>query len=71
MVENDTIITSGFSSIFPEGINVGTIESYSLEKGNFYEIKVRLFTDFQSLFHVNVIRNYQKEEQLNLEDRAS
>jgi rod shape-determining protein MreC len=70
LVENDTIITSGFSSIFPEGINVGTIESFSLEKGNFYEIRVRLFTDFQSLFHVNVIRNYQKEEQLNLEDRS-
>lgn len=70
LMENDTIVTSGFSSIFPEGIKVGTIESFSLEKGNFYEIKVRLFTDFQSLFHVNVIRNYQKEEQLNLEDRA-
>jgi len=70
MMENDTILTSGFSSIFPEGIEVGTIESYSLEKGNFYEIRVRLFTEFQSLFHVNIIRNYQKEEQLNLEDRS-
>ena len=67
MMEDDTIVTSGFSSIFPEGIEVGTIESFSLEKGNFYEIRVRLSTDFQSLFHVNVIRNYQKEEQLNLE----
>jgi rod shape-determining protein MreC len=70
MTKNDTIVTSGFSSIFPEGIEVGTTESFSLEKGNFYEIRVRLFTEFQSLFHVNVIRNYQKEEQLNLEDRS-
>jgi len=68
-LENDTIITSGFSSIFPEGIEVGIIESFSLEKGNFYEIRVRLSSDFQRLFHVNVIRNYQQEEQLNLEEQ--
>lgn len=70
LMEGDTILTSGFSSIFPEGIEVGTLESYSLEKGNFYEIRVRLSTGFQSLFHVNIIRNYQKEERLNLEDQS-
>ena len=68
--EGDTIMTSGFSSIFPEGITVGHIESFSLEKGNFYDISVKLSTIFQSLFHVNVIRNYRQEEQLELEDRA-
>jgi rod shape-determining protein MreC len=69
IVENDTILTSGFSSIFPEGIEVGIIESYVLEKGNFYDIKVKLSTDFQHLFHVNVIRNFRQEEQLNLEEK--
>lgn len=69
ILENDTILTSGFSSIFPEGIQVGIIESYVLEKGNFYDIKVKLSTDFQRLFHVNVIRNFRQEEQLNLEDQ--
>jgi rod shape-determining protein MreC len=68
LVEGDTILTSGFSSIFPEGIEVGKIESFSLEKGNFYDIRVELFTDFQRLFHVNVIRNYQREERLKLEN---
>jgi len=65
----DTILTSGFSSIFPEGIEVGRIESFSLEKGNFYDIRVELYTDFQRLYHVNVIRNYRQEEQLNLENQ--
>jgi rod shape-determining protein MreC len=65
----DTILTSGFSSIFPEGIEVGVIETFSLDKGNFYDIKVSLFTDYQNLYHVNVIRNYRQEEQLNLENR--
>ena len=69
ILENDTILTSGFSSIFPEGIEVGTIESFVLEKGNFYDIKVKLSTDFQHLFHVNVIRNFRQEEQLNLEEQ--
>ncbi len=68
LFENDTIVTSGFSSIFPEGIQVGTIESFSLEKGNFYEIRVKLFTDFQSLFNVNIIRNFRQEEQRSLEE---
>ena len=65
----DTILTSGFSSIFPEGIEVGIIETFSLDKGNFYDIKISLFTDFQRLYHVNVIRNYRQEEQLNLENQ--
>ncbi len=67
LLQGDTILTSGFSSIFPEGIKVGKIESFSLDKGNFYEIQVRLSTEFQRLFHVNVIRNFRQEEQQNLE----
>ncbi len=67
--QGDTIVTSGFSSIFPEGIMVGEIDEFSLEEGNFYDIRIRLFNDFQRLYHVNIIRNYRQEEQLNLENR--
>ncbi len=70
VTEGDTIVTSGFSSIFPEGIEIGWIDSFQLEKGNFYDINIRLSTDFQRLFHVNVIRNVRQEEQLNLEDQT-
>jgi rod shape-determining protein MreC len=69
LAAGDTILTSGFSSIFPEGIELGVIESFSLDKGNFYDISVSLFTDFQRLYHVNVIRNYRQEEQLNLQSK--
>lgn len=65
----DTIQTSGFSAIFPEGIPIGRVEEFSIEQGNFYDIRVRLFTRFQSLFHVNVIRNYRQVEQAELEAR--
>jgi rod shape-determining protein MreC len=70
LVLHDTIVTSGFSTIFPEGIDVGTIDSFSLDKGNFYEIRVRLSTDVQKLFNVNVIRNFKQDEQLNLEQQT-
>ncbi|HER08191.1 MAG TPA: rod shape-determining protein MreC [Bacteroides sp.] len=66
----DTIVTSGYSAIFPDGIEVGQIASFSLESGNFYDIRVKLFTEYQSLFHINVIRNYRQDEQINLEQNA-
>jgi len=70
LAEGDTIVTSGFSSIFPDNIPVGRIESYTLEKGNFYDIRVVLFTQFQQLHHVNVIRNFKRSEQLLLEQNT-
>jgi rod shape-determining protein MreC len=65
--EGDSIVTSGFSSIFPEGLYVGKVHRASMEEGNFYEIDVRLGTDFQRLFHVNIIENYKQKEQRELE----
>jgi rod shape-determining protein MreC len=66
VAEGDTIVTSGYSAIFPEGIPVGTVEKATVENGNFYNIRVRLFTDFRHLTYVDVIRNLQKEEQQKL-----
>lgn len=63
----DTIVTSGYSAIFPEGLYVGTISSYELQEGNFYHIDVSLGTDFQRLFHVKIIRNDLRQEQIELE----
>ena len=68
--KGDTIVTSGYSAIFPEGLPVGTISKYSLEEGNFYEIRVSLFTRFQQLFYVNVINNFLQDEQRTLEKES-
>jgi len=65
--EGDTIVTSGYSAIFPEGILIGKVEELTAREGNFYQIKVKLFTDFGKLFHVNVISNFYREEQKKLE----
>jgi rod shape-determining protein MreC len=67
----DSIVTSGFSAIFPEGLHVGTISDFSLQEGNFFEIRVLLGTDFSTLFYVNVIKNFLQEEQRELEEKTN
>lgn len=68
--KGDTIITSGYSTIFPEGTMIGVIHDFSIEDGNFYEIIVDLSTDFRQLTYVNVIRNLTRMEQSELENRT-
>lgn len=59
----DTIVTSGFSSFFPEGIILGTVESFAKPGGDsFYTIRVKLSVDFKSLSYVEVIENNKKAE---------
>lgn len=64
----DTIITSGYSGIFPEGIIIGIVEdSKSQNDDNFLTLKVKLSTDFSSLKDVLIIKNNDKEELMQLE----
>jgi len=64
----DTIITSGFSTIFPEGILIGKIESFFKPEGlNFYTIKVALFNDLNSAQYVYVVNNLLREERIKIE----
>ena len=59
----DTIITSGYSTVFPEGIPVGVIEKHDKDHDdNFYQLGIRLLTDFTTLSTVRVIENFMKEE---------
>ena len=67
ILPGDTIVTSGFSAIFPEGIPVGTVRDFEALEGNFYTITVEIAVDYKKLSHVNVIRNLLREEQLELE----
>ncbi|TAL58792.1 MAG: rod shape-determining protein MreC [Bacteroidetes bacterium] len=66
--KGDVIVTSSYSSIFPEGIMVGTIENFKKIAGNtFYNVTVKLSTNFNRLSYVNVVNNLKKEEQTGLE----
>lgn len=59
----DTIVTSGFSSAFPEGVNVGTVkEELRYHDDNFHAVRVELFTDFSTLGTVRVVKDRLRDE---------
>ena len=65
----DTIITGGRSTIFPKGIEIGTVTSFELDAAeDFYEININLFNDMTNIGHVYIINNNDSEEILNLEN---
>ncbi len=66
--EGDTIITSGYSSSFPEGLLVGTVEEFNIKESDaYYHIKVGLSVNFKTLTHVKVINYKHFQEQDKLE----
>ena len=69
--QGDTIVTSGYSSIFPEGLTIGTVESVHREGANFLSIKILLAVEFRAMTHVYIIRNKQKAEREQLEEYYS
>lgn len=63
----DTIISSGNSLIFPEGIIIGTIVDQTIaENKNLGEATLAFSTDFNSLQYVYLIKNKMKPEQDSL-----
>jgi rod shape-determining protein MreC len=68
--KGDTIITGGQSEIFPEGINIGTVDKiYTKDKTSFYVINVKLFNDMTNLGHVYIIKSKDRDELINLEKK--
>jgi rod shape-determining protein MreC len=54
----DTVITSGYSGIFPENITIGNIYSINLaEDAQFYDLKVKLINDLHKITYVEVVEN--------------
>lgn len=66
--KGDTIVTTGFSSIFPNDITIGTVESFDIKGGNFFTIKVKLFNEFRKLNYVTIVDDIFKEERKSLEN---
>lgn len=69
--KGDTVVTSGYSSIFPEGLMVGTVEEYDVgEDANYLILKVRLAVRFDALSTVRVIRFAGRDEYNQLRKEA-
>ncbi len=67
----DTVVTSDLNSVFPGGVPVGYVrELKPSTDGAFWDIKLRLATDFPNLSYVYVVDNLLKAEQDSLEAEA-
>lgn len=67
----DTVITGGKSTIFPEGIPVGTIKNFQTKNNNYEYINITLFNDMSSIGYVQIITNFHQDEIINLEEKTS
>ncbi|MEZ5003186.1 MAG: rod shape-determining protein MreC [Chitinophagales bacterium] len=69
VVIGDTMVTSGYSTFYPEGIAVGIVTKAELREGsNFYDIEVRLTSNILSLEKVYVVNHHDKIELDSLEN---
>ena len=56
--KGDTVVTSGLTDVFPEGVMIGTICETELGQGdNYHRTTMELSTDYKSLKYVQVIGN--------------
>ena len=61
--KGDTLVTSGFSNIYPADIMIGTIEEMlDNNSKDFNTAKIRFSTNFSTLRHVYVIENLHQTE---------
>jgi rod shape-determining protein MreC len=59
----DTVVTNGYSAVFPEGIIVGIIESVNQsEDPNYLDIVITLSVDFSKAHYVYLVENTQLAE---------
>lgn len=59
----DSIVTSGYSTTFPEGIPVGMVMNrVKSNDDNFFILKIRLASDFKTLGTVRIIKDRLKQE---------
>ena len=67
----DTVVTSGYSSVFPAGIMVGTVDDMGdSQNGLSYLLKIKLATDFGRISDVRVIARKGYQQQKALEQKS-
>ena len=67
--KGDTVFTSGYSSIFPPDIPLGTVGESRIVNGATFEINITLFEDYGALRYVTIVENLGRDEMKELEGR--
>lgn len=71
LVRGDTIVTSGYNALYPEGVLVGRVISTKQESDKmFLTVKVELSVDFDNLTYVYVVQNTRRAERDALEIKS-
>ena len=71
VVKGDTAVTSDYNAVFAPNIKVGIVESVKVRPDQtFYDVRLRLATDFRNLSYVYVVSNRLIEEQEELQKRV-
>jgi len=65
--KGDTIVTSGYNAVYPEGLMVGIIEAVEQDEALNYDLTVKLSQDFRKLSYVEVIKSSLRHERDSLE----
>ena len=58
----DTVLTSGYSTIYPPDIPIGSVVDAKVSKGSSQELTVQLFEEFRALRHVYIVKNNHQQE---------
>ncbi len=54
--QGDTIVTTGFSNIFPGGVTIGTVNSFELDQmGTSYNVEIDLAADVSAIDYVLIV----------------
>lgn len=70
--EGDTVLTSGYSQLFPRNVMIGTVKKVkSYPDKTFLDVTVKLSTDFGNLSYVYVTKDLRKQEIVLLDSLAN
>ncbi|MFN0048350.1 MAG: rod shape-determining protein MreC [Cytophagales bacterium] len=70
--KGDTIVTSEYNAVFPAGEMIGTVKEIKIKGDeNFYNIEVKLSTDFNSISYVYIVRDKLKFQLDSLEGAST
>jgi rod shape-determining protein MreC len=68
-IKGDTVVTSGYNAVYPEGLMVGIVDDVKLkDEALFYDITLKLSQDFRTLTYLAVIKSNLKPEIDSLEN---
>jgi rod shape-determining protein MreC len=68
----DTVVTSGYSTVFPKGIPIGSIVEAQKQRDNSaVSLRIRLFANFRTLSEALVVANRYQHEQRELETHTA